>query len=410
MTTGYIWNEDEGWYTETFTGGLLTYATSLDPDYNDNNGSTITLGGNGTDLVIGGTSGNDTITVGNGSDIIVGNNGNVTFTTLGVLTTIQSSDPEAWGSNTISAGYGNDFIVGGIGNNTITTTLAPPIPADPDSGPNTGGTNDAPDDDSTDDFPPVLGNNVIIGADGVISFSSSIWDWVNPTWYPEYGAPVLSVTSTDFGWSGNNVITASSGNTVVIGGEGSDQITVTNATDVVIGDSGQVTYSPSGGAFATITSLDPFNGGNDTITAGNGNDFIIGGSNFSEEEDFVVSHDLLSNDFFGDIINAGTGDNAIIGDNGSMTFTAWPPNRPTDDGWIGFQESILYYITSSDPNFGGPNMITAGGGNNVVIGGLGGNTITLGDGGEHGDRRQWQCQAFLSPGLDGTVETSDPVL
>ncbi len=77
MTTGYIWNEYQGWYNETFTGGLLTYATSLDPDYG--NGSAITLG-NGTDLVIGGT-GDDTITVGNGSDIVIGNNGNVTFTT-----------------------------------------------------------------------------------------------------------------------------------------------------------------------------------------------------------------------------------------------------------------------------------------------------------------------------------------
>ena len=81
--------------------------------------------GNGTDLVIGGT-GDDTITVGNGSDIIVGNNGNVSFTTLGVLTTVQSSDPSAGGSNGVSAGYGNDFIIGGVGSNTISIAATPP--------------------------------------------------------------------------------------------------------------------------------------------------------------------------------------------------------------------------------------------------------------------------------------------
>ena len=96
------------------------------------------------------------------------------------------------------------------------------MPPPPDDQP--GSDND--NDNDIDDFPPVLGNDVIIGEDGVISFSSSIWDWVNPTWYPEYGAPVLSVTSTDFGWFGNNVITGGSGHQVVIGGEGSDQITV----------------------------------------------------------------------------------------------------------------------------------------------------------------------------------------
>ncbi len=42
---------------------------------------------------------------------------------------------------------------------------------------------------------------------------------------------------------------------------------------------------------------------------------------------------------YGDIITAGTGNDAIIGDNGSMTFTAWPPDRPTNANWIGFRRA-----------------------------------------------------------------------
>ena len=119
----------------------------------------------------------------------------------------------------------------------------------------------------------------------------------------------------------------------------------------------------------------------------------------------VVATDTV--DFFGDIIKAGQGNNAIIGDNGSMTFTAWPPNRPTDDGWIGFQESILYYMTSSDPSIGGGDLITAGQGQNWIIGGIGDNSITAGDGGNTVIGANGNI-SFLAPNVEGTVENSDP--
>src|SRR5208337_5297031 len=107
---------------------------------------------------------------------------------------------------------------------------------------------------------PIYGNDVIVGDDGIISFSASIWDWVNPTWFAEYGAPLLSVTSTDLTYGGNDTITGGPNNQVAIGGYGADTITLNNtinvangdvsqypsmlagAIDIAIGDSGQVNY------------------------------------------------------------------------------------------------------------------------------------------------------------------------
>ncbi len=53
------------------------------------------------------------------------------------------------------------------------------------------------------------------------------------------------------------------------------------------------------------------------------------------------------------------------------------------------------------------DAITAGNGNDVVIGGTGDNTITLGDGGNTVIGADGNI-SFLSPGVDGTVESSDP--
>ncbi len=381
VTDGPIWNLYQGWYTETFTGGLLGYVTSLDPTFGGTGAITL---GNGTDLVIGGT-GNKTISLGNGSDIVVGDNGNVTFSALGVLTTIELSDPTDGGNSQITVGFGNNFIIGGVGSNTITAGVW-----NHRSYGILGGT------DGFDHGFGTWGNNVIIGNDGVIDFSTSIWDWVNPTWFTEYGAPVLSVTSTDFGYFGNNTITGGPNNTVVIGGGGSNSITVTDGTDVVIGNDGQVTYSV-GGAFSVIQTTDPTYGGNNSISAGDGNDYILGGAGSSTP----TSAD-------GNAIGAGNGDDAIIGTNGAMYFTSWSPRPYDDPRWFSFNESMLYYMTTADPSVGGNNDINTGGGQNVIIGGgPGSNSIVAGDGGNTIIGANGNV-SFLAPGVDGTVETSDP--
>jgi Ca2+-binding RTX toxin-like protein len=349
---GSQWNQTYGWYTETFTGGLLDYVTSLDPTYTGETAS-ITLG-NGTDIVIGGT-GNDIITVGNGCDIVIGDNGNVTYTQQGVLSVIQTSNPTDGGNNTITAGNGNDFILGGVGVNTITAGY---------------------------------GNDVIVGHDGILTFSTQSSDWDNPNWVCGIGSALLSVVSTDFGYGGNVVISAGTGNDVVIAGEGVDKITLTNGNDVVIGDDGLVDFN-EGGALSLIESTNPAQGGGDTINLGNGNDFVIGGGGAN-------------------IINTGTGDSAIIGANGTMNFCGWNPRSWDNDCWIDFDDTILSYMTSTSPSIGGNNVITAGSGQNVIIGGgPGANTITAGNGGDTIIGANGNV-SFLAPGIDGVVQTSNP--
>jgi mucin-19 len=235
---------------------------------------------------------------------------------------------------------------------------------------------------------PIYGNDVIFGDDGIISFSNSIWDWVNPTWYAEYGAPLLSVTSTDLGNGGNDTIIGGPNNQVVVGGAGADKITVSNATDVVIGDNGAVTWL-NGGAFSEIQTTDVTQAqtGSDTIVAGNGEDYILGGAG-------------------NDSITSGTGDSAIIGDEGAMFFVTWCQRPQDNPNWISFQDAILYEMNSATPNLLGSNTITVGSGQNAIIGGSGSNTITTGNGGNTVVGGNGYV-SFLAPGVDGTVETID---
>ncbi|HEX4367246.1 MAG TPA: calcium-binding protein, partial [Rhodopila sp.] len=108
-----------------------------------------------------------------------------------------------------------------------------------------------------------------------------------------------------------------------------------------------------------------------------------------------------------DSINACEGYNTIIGDNGAMYFTGWSPQPGDNCNWLSFQNSMLYYVTSSDPSSGGNDTITTGDAGNIIIGGSGNNAITAGDGGNTVIGANGNV-SLLAPGLDGTVQTSDP--
>ena len=68
-----------------------------------------------------------------------------------------------------------------------------------------------------------------------------------------------------------------SGNNVVIGGIGGDTIKLGGANNTIIGDDGEATFGTSG-QILTITTQDPSFGGNDTITVNGGNNVIFGGT------------------------------------------------------------------------------------------------------------------------------------
>jgi hypothetical protein len=134
------------------------------------------------------------------------------------------------------------------------------------------------------------------------------------------------------------------------------------------------TLDPTTGLITSAQSIDPTDGGNDTITVGNGNDIIIGGSGTNS-------------------ITAQTGNSIIIGGNGALTFTG---------GSLSTAETI-------DPADSSSSTITAGAGQNVILGGSGSNTITAGAGndiivGNNGEI------TYSAPGVLSSVLSTDVVL
>jgi Ca2+-binding RTX toxin-like protein len=85
---------------------------------------------------------------------------------------------------------------------------------------------------------------------------------------------------------------------------------------------------------------------NDFINAGEGQNIVIGGSG-------------------NDTLKAGHGDNIIFGDNGSITF---------------IDHGLTAVIQSIDSRYGGNDQISVGCGDNIIIGGVGADIISAGDG------------------------------
>ncbi|MGH2998422.1 MAG: beta strand repeat-containing protein, partial [Gaiellaceae bacterium] len=292
------------------TTGDVTDAYTVHPE---DGGQDTFIGGTGSDIVFGGSGLNDTLTVSStAGNLVLGDNGAVTFASvdgwLGDLAQVETTDPSYGGVDTISGGTGNDILIGGSGGDTITDTG---------------------------------GNNVVLGDEGVITYS---------------GGQLLEILSTQTGadgslYGGNDMITTGAGNDTIVGGVGADAIGAGDGDNVVIGDSGEIDYQAGTGTLLDLTSIAPSFGGDDHITTGAGRDLIIGGQG-------------------GDTIDAGEGNNVVVGDNGRIDFNS------TDSDL-----STLDVVETTDPAYGGVDTITAGDGANVILGGALGDTITAGDGG-----------------------------
>ena len=137
-------------------------------------------------------------------------------------------------------------------------------------------------------------------------------------------------------------------------GNGSDTVTVTETdpTSLVInGQAGNDVID----ATAATTGV--------TITDGDGNDVILGGSG-------------------NDTITAGNGNDQVIGGLGSNTITAGNGNDIVigADGEVVRAGGQVVLVESTDGALGGNNVITVGSGNDVIIGGPGDNTISANGG------------------------------
>ena len=179
---------------------------------------------------------------------------------------------------------------------------------------------------------------------------------------------LLRTTDTVADTGGDDTITGDADDDIIFGGVNLDTIEGNGGNNIIFGDNGFIDYvsidsDPSD--IDVISSTLPSLGDIDTITTGDGNDIIIGGS-------------------AGDTIVAGDGDNIVLGDSGSITAS-----DATDTPTLAGHPLTIGLIETINSVVGGGDNITTGIGRDLVLGGAAddiigvseGDNIVLGDSG-----------------------------
>jgi Ca2+-binding RTX toxin-like protein len=152
---------------------------------------------------------------------------------------------------------------------------------------------------------------------------------------------------------------------IIFGGQDGDTIVSGSAEDIVFGDRGRVYYFDDSGELVTvfgqggpgditdgvarepvrIFTVDAVIGGDDTVTANDGDDIVFGGINR-------------------DTIHGGEDNNIVFGDSGVIDYVM-------DDG----ERGDIDRIYSTDVDEGGNDIITTGDGDDIIIGGEDGEIV-----------------------------------
>ncbi len=287
-------------------------------------GADVIGGGDGDDRLFGfkqdqeedASDGGDRITGGGGDDEIRGGAGD---------DDIDGGD----GADMLFGGTGDDLLAGGAGDDRITG----------------GAGDDTIDGDAGDDLAfGGAGGDDIDGGDGADILFGDLGE-----------ATPEAIASLQPTIGGNDRIEGGAGDDVLVGGSGADRLAGGAGDDILLGDHGRVTLDGAGAALR-VESTNPLQGNDDVIEAGGGANAIIGGAG-------------------ADTVTAGAGDDDIIGDIGVIAFA--DGTAEADD------------LLSTDGAIGGEDAIDAGSGANAIIGGAGADTITAGAGadvvlGDHG--------------------------
>jgi serralysin len=283
-------------------------------------GNDIIWGANGNDLIDGGT-GNDQLRTGGGSDVVNGGDGNDWVNCV-----VNSSGEGAFysysGTATIDGDAGNDYlngtsgddsIVGGLGNDQLfggdgNDTLNGGSGSDVIWG---GNGNDLIDSGLGDDqISTGGGSDVVNGGDGN--------DWVNCVLNADgsIGYYTYSGSATIDGGAGDDYLTGTTGDDVVIGGLGDDHLSGHDGNDSLDGGLGDDNIS--GWA------------GNDTLIGGAGNDDLSG----NEGDDSLAGgdgNDTLDGGIGNDTLDGGAGVNFVNGGDGNDTYVIHNRNTFIED-------------------------------------------------------------------------------
>jgi Ca2+-binding RTX toxin-like protein len=344
---------DNGTVTwDPVTGNVVQFE-SLGTD----GGNDTIVAGDGRNLVLGGV-GADGVTSGTGDDLVLGDNGRALFTSAGVITLFETSDPSSGGGDTIAAGGGRNIVSGGFGGDSIGT---------------------------------LGGDDLIIGDNGRFSFTAGV-------------LTEAVTTDTDASTGGNDIVTAGDGHNVVLGGVGADAVTSGTGNDLVLGDNGRALFT-SAGVITLFETSDPANGGSDTIAAGEGRNMVSGGGGGDSigtlgGDDLIigdngrfaftagvlteaVTTDTTATTGGNDTITAGDGHNVVLGGVGNDAITTGGGDDVVigDNGTARFEPSgQRLSFETGDAALAGDDTVDAGGGNDIVLGGMGADTVQGGAG------------------------------
>jgi len=305
--------------------------------------------GEGDNFVLAGL-GNDTITSGDGTDHILGDNGELHFVG-GALNRVFTTQEEQGGNDTIEAGDGDNVVIAGAGADSVTTGSGNDLVVGDIAAvtrtPEGNDTYIAHDQETGHDDVINAGdgdNFVLAGLGSDTVTSGTGVDYIladNGEIYFENGALTTAFT-TQQTLGGNDVVNAGDGDNTVLAGAGSDTVTSGEGHDRIISDIGQITQTSE--TLDVVASLQTTVLDNDTVNAGNGDNIIITG----------LGHDSVT---------SGEGNDRILLDSGEFHRTA--------------DQTTMF---STDELNGGNDSVDAGDGDNWIIGGLGSDTITSGQG------------------------------
>ena len=393
--------------------GVLTYITTISPEIGDVD--TVFLG-SGNNVFLGGAAG-DFITSLEGNDILVGDNGNATFTDAGVVTYLTTSDPTIGGDDVIDAGAGRNIVFGGIGSDRITTLggddailgdnghasftkvgiLTEIITTQPELGGddviNAGDGFNVVIAGNGNDF-VYLGQdvNVVLGDNGFVNFR------------PDDGV-INQALATDPEYGGNDTISAGSGLNEIMGGAGHDIIEAGgyNSNNYIFGDGALFEFDAIGRPARVYTVASGIGGNDIIVLRSGGKNFVVGGVGsdsiiIGDGENAVIGDEgemdfyngkrtLIETQHSGvgdrDYITLGSGWNTVIGGAGSDQIIAQNGTNLIfgDEAKLIYDTlGLIYSATSVNPYVAGDDSIQVGNGLNVIVGGSGSDYITTGRG------------------------------
>lgn len=312
-------------YPENQTDGVVRQANLILTVNDAAGGNDVIRGGLGDDQIFGG-AGDDDLSGQQGNDILLGDTGVIDRAAVAPVTgtavvslvqSVRTKSPSIGGSDMISGDEDNDIIFAGFGTDYVNfDRTATPLTGE-------------------------SGNDLIVGDNGNADFDVSA------------GVSILVQLETNEPTHGSDdFITAGEGEKIIFGGAGNDTLLAGGDTlpDIVIGDEGIAVFDPISGIRTHVATTTTNIGGDDTITAGNAFNILLGGSG----SDHITGGDLQD---------------VILGDNGRVEFTAFDSDPTTLD-----------QIITIDPTLGDVDTIQGGSGDDIIIGGTAGDEIHGGDG------------------------------